>query len=48
VAWIGDASLQATVVGQQQQALAVVIQAARRVEARCLEMIGQYRSILLR
>jgi hypothetical protein len=48
VAWIGDASLQATVIGQQQQALAVMIQAAGRVEARCLEMIGQDRTVLLR
>lgn len=48
VAWIGDASLQATVIGQQQQALTVVIQAPGGMETRRLQMVGQYRSILLR
>ena len=45
---IGDARLETAIIGQQQQALTVVIQAPRRMETRRLQMVGQYRSILLR
>jgi hypothetical protein len=48
VPWIGNAGLQGAVIGQQQQALAVMIESTGRMISRRAQVIGKGRSILLR
>jgi len=48
VARIRDARLQSTVIGQQQEPLAVVVEAAGGMKVGCPQMIGEGGSIVLR
>ena len=45
---IGDAGLQRSLVGQQEEPLAVVIKATRRVESRRTQVVRQRRPVVLR